>query len=208
MAQFGLGVSVYLLQLVIIGAISFLAGVIMIPAIKSYNSEHEEKFTDLRIAASAACTVPISVNATIDCKDNQVTCSADLRENCPIYQSAIICDITMSIFLLIIFYFNMGIDRVEDRMDEVVQTAQDYSIVVRDPCPDAYDPDEFYDFFSRFGRVKNITVTKENKSIVRLLLKKHLILRRIDPRLHDKIRDIVIKDEKLKKNCCIRILQV
>ena len=39
------------------------------------------------------------------------------------------------------------------QLDEASQTAQDYSIMVMDPDPDATDPDEWREFFNRFGHV-------------------------------------------------------
>jgi hypothetical protein len=187
MAQFGLGVSVYLLQLVIIAIISFLAGTIMVPAIHQYTTHHQGPIDDARLVGSATCTSPISVNAT--CSNNEI-CLADRREDCPLYQTNIICDIIMSVLLLTIFYLNMFVDEVEDRMDEVIQTAQDYSVVVRDPPPKTHTPDDYFVFFKRFGRVKNITVTKKNKFLGQLLLRKHLVLRQIDMRLHERVRDL------------------
>ena len=85
----------------------------------------------------------------------------------------------------------MGIDEVEDALDEAVQTAQDYSVVVTDPDPDATDPEEWRLFFERFGRVRNVTITKKNRSLCKLLLRKHLLLRGIDRRYHD-----IVKNEK------------
>jgi hypothetical protein len=205
MAQFGLGVSVYLFQLCIISVISFLAGVIMIPALVKYSSNNDASMTDYRLAGSATCQVPITVNAT--CQNNEI-CLGDHRESCPLYQTTILCDIVMSLLLLIIFYLNMFIDEVEDRMDEVIQTAQDYSIVVRDPPPNATSPDEYQQFFQRFGRVKYVTVTKKNKFLHQLLLQKQILLREFDIRLHDRIRDVTVYKNQYQHNWCVLLAQV
>jgi hypothetical protein len=203
MAQFGLGVSVYLLQLCIIAVISFLAGVIMIPALLKYSSNNEGNVADYRLAGSATCEVPIPVNVT--CANHEI-CLGDHRESCPLYETTILCDVVMSLLLLIIFYLNMFIEEVEDRMDEVIQTAQDYSVVVRDPPPDATNPDEYQQFFQRFGRVKNITVTKKNKFLHQLLLQKQLILRHI--RLHERVRELTVYSNKSQHNWCVLLAQV
>lgn len=187
MAQFGLGVSVYLLQLVMISIISFLAGTIMVPAIHQYASNFKGSVNDVRLLGSATCESPIPVNAT--CADDEI-CLAARRENCPLYQTSIICDIVMSLLLLAIFYLNMFVEKVDDRLDEVIQTSQDYSVVVRDPPPKTHKPDDYFEFFKRFGRVKYVTVTKKNKYLGKLLLRKHLILRHIDTRLHERVRDL------------------
>ena len=40
-------------------------------------------------------------------------------------------------------------DKQSVKMDESVQTTQDYSVVVIDPTPEATDVDEWFDFFSQ-----------------------------------------------------------
>jgi hypothetical protein len=204
-AQFGLGVSVYLLQLVIIAIISFLAGVIMVPAIHQYTSNRHGSINDARLAGSATCESPTLVNAT--CSNDEI-CLADYREHCPLFQTNIICDIIMSVLLLAIFYLNMFVDKVEDRLDEVIQTAQDYSVVVRDPPPKTHKPDDYFVFFKRFGRVKNITVTKQNKFLGQLLLRKHLILRQIDMRLHERVRDLTEYTNQYSHSWYVSLVQV
>ncbi len=73
----------------------------------------------------------------------------------------------------------MGIGNVEQKLDDAVQTAQDYSLVVNDPPSHATDPDTWYNFFNRFGNVMNITIAKNNKKLCQLLLQKHILKRRI-----------------------------
>ena len=62
----------------------------------------------------------------------------------------------------------------EVRFDEDKLTATDYSILIKNPPEDCYDPDIWRDFFSPFAKVTAVTVGLNNQ----LLLKK-LILRRI-----------------------------
>jgi hypothetical protein len=50
------------------------------------------------------------------------------------------------------------------------QTLQDYSVVVKNPPKDADNPDEWYEFFSKFGNVRLVTVLKENASLSDVLL--------------------------------------
>ena len=49
--------------------------------------------------------------------------------------------------------------------------------MVCNPPEDATDPDEWFDFFSRFGRVKYVTVNLDNAKLLKLLLQKRLIMR-------------------------------
>jgi hypothetical protein len=192
LAQFGLGVSVYLIQLGIVGLVTFLCGCILLPSIVSFASSSYGEFWkyDLRLLGSAACQDQVIVqNITQGCGQSETSCAASYRADCEIPEATIIADIVMSCFLLLVLYFNMGIDEVEDVLDEAVQTAQDYSIVVDDPDGDATDPEEWRVFFERYGRVRNVTITKKNRHLHHLLLTKHLIMREIDPKVLPKVRD-------------------
>jgi hypothetical protein len=194
MAQFGLGVSVYLLQLLIIGATSILAGTVMIPLMVKYSTGHKMDSPDLRVMGSAVCADPIFVNVTGHC---DADCLVNHRESCDVYGVGVICDMVMSLALFILFYFNMFVENVEDKLDEAIQTAQDYSVVVNDPTPDALDPDEYKDFFNRFGRVRNVTITKKNAVLLHLLLQKKLVLRNIDSRIHARVSELLSVPPKL-----------
>ncbi len=70
-------------------------------------------------------------------------------------------------------------------LDDDIQSAQDYSLVVENPPADASDPDEWYDFFSRFGVVRYVTVNRENTALLKLLLEKRLILRQFPAAARD-----------------------
>jgi hypothetical protein len=62
--------------------------------------------------------------------------------------------------------------RAAKEMDESIQTAQDYSLEVLDPDPDASNPDEWMQFFSRFGQIRYITIVKKNSHFIDLLVQK------------------------------------
>lgn len=193
-AQFGLGVSVYLIQLGLVGVLTFVCGCILLPSIISYSRVSYGAFWnhDPRLLGSAACEhATLITGITQGCDPSEDTCSAHYRENCELSEATIISDIVMTCFLALVLYFNMGIDEIEDVLDEAVQTAQDYSVVVSDPDADATDPDEWKVFFERYGRVKNISITKKNRQLHKLLLKKHLIMRQLDPRHLCRIKDDV-----------------
>lgn len=57
------------------------------------------------------------------------------------------------------------------RFDEDKVTTTDYSVNVKNPPPDAYDPDEWHDFFSQFAtdgdQVTCVTVTLNNEPLLR-----------------------------------------
>jgi hypothetical protein len=195
MAQFGLGISVYLLQLFLIAALSLVAALVYTPSIKDYLNYDEGKSRDIRLWGTAACAS--DVVDVINCDKGK--CEYEHRD-CKLSENSVICDITICCIFISLFYFNMFIDKVEDKLDEAVQTAQDYSVVVKDPPPDAVDPDEFNEFFSRFGRVRNITITKKNKPLLMLLLRKRAILRRMHPRNAGTYQDKTIYSPDLVSN--------
>jgi hypothetical protein len=194
LAQFGLGVSVYLIQLGIVGLLTFLCGCILLPSIVSFAQSSYGVFWDHdpRLLGSAACDAQVVITGiTRGCDESETSCSASYREGCELPEATIISDIVMACFVALVLFFNMGIDEIEDVLDEAVQTAQDYSVVVTDPEPDATDPEEWRVFFERYGRVRNVSVTKKNRGLHKLLLRKHLIMREIDPRQLSRVRDEV-----------------
>ena len=211
MADFGLGVSVYLLQLILIAALAILAGFVMIPAMLDYSKFDEGASKDIRLKGTAACAFEFV--EVIGCSGDN--CTKPYRESCPLSSDGVIADIAMCCLFTCIFYFNAFVDKVEDKLDEAVQTAQDYSIVVCDPPPDAANPDEFRDFFGRFGRVRNVTIAKKNNEIVNLLHKKHIILRQLHPTHVATLCDILEVPPQYQSNskcsswcsCVISILQ-
>ena len=128
---------------------------------------------------SAVCTYT-NMTATVNCPDNAANCIVTQANNCPIIDMMIICDVVMCFFFIGILIMNVKIQKiVEKELDEEVQTAQDYSVVVNDPTDDSDDPDEWMKFFSDFGTVRYITVTKCNDELIQLLYTKKLLLQRL-----------------------------
>jgi hypothetical protein len=64
---------------------------------------------------------------------------------------------------------------MKKKLDECVQTAQYYSVVVNDPSEDADNLYEWFNFFSRFGTVKYVTILKKNKNALNLIHEKHIV---------------------------------
>jgi len=69
--------------------------------------------------------------------------------------------------------------KIEVEADEAEQTAQDYSVMVNDPDPDAVDPDEWQKFFSQFGHVAYVTVALTNGKLLTLMAERRAVLRRL-----------------------------
>jgi hypothetical protein len=73
------------------------------------------------------------------------------------------------LFSVVIMLFGIFVDMSEEAMDEAVQTAQDYSVVVLDPPKDATNCDEWKEFFEQFGPVAAVTVAINNKKLLTAL---------------------------------------
>ena len=58
--------------------------------------------------------------------------------------------------------------QISEELDESVQTAQDYAIMVDDPYPDDYDPDAWQAFFSQFGWVTFVTIAFDNGELLKV----------------------------------------
>jgi hypothetical protein len=94
------------------------------------------------------------------------------------------------LFTVVILLFGLFVDMSEEAMDEAVQTAQDYSIVIHDPPPDATNCDEWKDFFMQFGAVAAVTVAIDNSKLLKALGKERSLRRgarrdQVDLKSHD-----------------------
>lgn len=89
-------------------------------------------------------------------------------------------DLAMSVFVLTAIVLSKFIENaVAEELDEALQTAQDYSVVVNDPNRDADNPDEWFEFFSRFGKVRYVTITRKNSALAAKIALKHNATRKL-----------------------------
>lgn len=175
-AQFGIGVGLYYFQLIILFAICFCCAFILLPSVAVYRtSDRGVEAQNALLSISGAC--PFSnVTATVGCDDNASSCVIRSRSNCDISFISILADLVMSLFFCVaIFLARNAENKIIEDLDEAVQTASDYSVCVLDPTPNADNPDEWYDYFSRFGKVRYITVFRSNEPVIRALQRLHII---------------------------------
>ena len=169
----------------------------MIPTLIQYtqNPDYNQGGVNNYISVmSPLCESPISVNATSGCPDGG-SCIVDYVGSCPFPDIAVYTDIAVSIFFLVaIIISKMISDLFLGEIDDSLQTSKDYSIVVTDPPSDAEDPDEWMIFFSRFGKVRAITVLRENYELLKILVEKHYKLRQLD-----QLRNLAINATALEK---------
>jgi len=103
-----------------------------------------------------------------------------LRNLCMTTSRQAYADISMTVLLFVLFALVSKIQsQVSQALDESIQTAQDYSVIVDDPGPDDGDAEEWRRFFGKFGHTTFITIAKDNGPLLRALSKRRLIMREI-----------------------------
>jgi hypothetical protein len=184
LAHFGIGVGIYFIQLLVLAGLAFIVGFLMIPSMAAYRSDNYDASSDHQsgfLSLTAVCGNTLLVNATIGCDNGDTLCEVSYRPQCELPSRVIVLDMIMSIVLVAAILSLKFVEKeVEETLDKAIQSSQDYSIVVKDPDPDAVDPDEWYKFFSRFGVVRYVTVTRKNAELGQMLLKRHMISSRIE----------------------------
>ncbi len=117
----------------------------MISASDTYRHQHKDiVYNNRLVALTAACTTFINVTATIGCPNNENECITRMADHCDLPFHAAGADLAMSVFFMAAIYLARSAEKkVQVELDEAVQTAQDYSVMVMDPDGDADDPDEW-----------------------------------------------------------------
>lgn len=196
LGKFGIGIGLYFTTLCAIGIITFIAGIINTPLIAYYESDKYRGDSNLPqsvfLAGSAICTNRTWV-ACEGCTANFA--EKELRTNMiakvgmgsfdeiqsdalvfvnknwcefPPFEYAIIPFISVCFLYIAFVALDRYLELAEVRYDENEQTAQDYSILVSNPPPEALDPNEWRQFFQEQTRhrVTIVSITINNKSLI------------------------------------------
>ncbi|KAH8067917.1 hypothetical protein JL721_7135 [Aureococcus anophagefferens] len=108
-----------------------------------------------------------TVTATAGCAHGRAACDARSAPRCALTRRIAAVDAAatgVAVVLLAIFVATVA--GKARKIDEAVQTPQDYSVMVTDPDADADDADEWRQFFARFGAVRAVTITRNNARLV------------------------------------------
>lgn len=200
LSDFGMGIGIYFWTLRVLSIICFLAGVLSISNMLYYHSDEYDNLTAkdalvFGIQLSAICTktewVPCPTCG--DVRDNAVIAKGFtsnnlifvLRNECHVgFEQAIWAFATLVCVVVSIIVMNAISGRREIKLDESVQTTSDYSITITNPPKDAYDVDEWKNFFEMLlletPEVVSITVSIDNKELIRTLLKRRLAIRNLE----------------------------
>ena len=122
----------------------------------------------------------VTLNSTVNGVLNSEVLHFSVRNDCmPRFEDCMV-NLGTLFFLIIAFIFlNMYSSKMEEQFDEDEQTAQDYSMHVKNPPDDAYDPEEWKTFFSQFGHVTVCTTAINNDLLVKTLVQRREICQQI-----------------------------
>ena len=220
--EFGIGVALYFSTLRVMAVILIVAGFISLPNLLYFSgSEYSDGQHDLQattLAGTAICTLKDWVVCT-DCTkddydgipvpDTTTNAMLVLRNGCgrPGLTEGIV-NYASLIFLMICFLlFGLYQRKREILFDESKQTATDYSVVVRNPPPDAYDCEKWRDFFSQFAakeQVLAVTIALDNHMLLRKLINRRVLRNNLKALLPN---DFDLDDEDLVREQVSRILK-
>uniref|UniRef100_K3W946 CSC1/OSCA1-like cytosolic domain-containing protein n=1 Tax=Globisporangium ultimum (strain ATCC 200006 / CBS 805.95 / DAOM BR144) TaxID=431595 RepID=K3W946_GLOUD len=172
---FGIGIGLYFRMLLQLGLLMFVLAAVSMPSIVYFLSDaysgplfertlDDDTKLDIRIWGTAACT-----------RQTEIVVSGEAMKanSCPVILSQLHVDLIVLVILsLYTVVSGLVQERVKAYIDELEQTAADYSIVVKDPDHDAWSPDEWKEFFSQFGQVKFVTVAVNNHELLSALAHK------------------------------------
>ena len=223
LGDFGLGVGLYFATLRSITIIMILAGLMNIPNFRYFSSQaysNGQEGVSWVLKGSAVCTdqewvpcpnctmddfkdTPYRVqNVTgLDENDKTIDLMFALKNNCDgAILSVGMVNFATTIFVMIsMVIMKIYLTRMEVKFDEDEQTAQDYSIVVRNPPRDAVAPEVWRDFFMTIFNGVHVTcctVVVDNDELIRSLVSRRELLNSISGSLSDE-NDFSV--ENLKK---------
>lgn len=201
MGDFGLGFGLYFATLRAVGIVTFIAGLVSLPNILYFHSSeysNGQEGVHWALMGSAVCTnlqyVPCE-GCTEDMFPNDsyrfisLTNSDGteqpfaIKNNCNgatiavgVYSLA-----TIAVLILGFFAINIYLDRAEVNFDEDEQTAQDYSIKIKNPPSDASDAAEWERYFrKKFGVLVTVcTIVMDNDLLVKKLVARRETLQKI-----------------------------
>lgn len=201
MGDFGLGFGLYFATLRAVGIVTFIAGLVSLPNILYFRSSdysNRQEGVHWALKGSAVCTnlqyVPCE-GCTEDMFTNDSYRFISLTNSDGMEQPFAIknnCDgatlsvgvynlATIAVIILGLFATHIYLGRAEVNFDEDEQTAQDYSIKINNPPPDANDSKEWERYFrKKFGVLVTVcTIIMDNDLLVKKLVERREIQQKI-----------------------------
>ena len=203
MGDFGLGVGLYFTAIRSITILAFACFLLNLPNMIYFAGEeysNGQDGVDISLKGSAVCTaqqfVPCPSCTIDDFADtpHRIASASDAYGNDLVFVVKNFCDgakrplatvnyATLILVTLGLAWINHYLKKQTVLYDEDEQTAQDYSIVIRNPPPDATNPEEWKQFFdNKFGpsvHVTCCTVAKDNFLLLRALVRRRELLQKL-----------------------------
>lgn len=228
--QWGLGVGSYFTTLRAMAFIMLVVGLINISNIYYYSSfDYSQSRADTSLAktlwGSTICTDKIWV-ACSNCNEpdwseeserfatpadtslNVTFVKRNLCEGAQLSQG-IVNWVSTVVLVILVGLLGKYLQLREVVFDEDKITSTDYSVVVKNPPPDALDPDEWHTFFSQFSekQVTAVTIALNNDMLVRKLLNRRFYRDRLRKRFLPESFDLDAEDENAVRMEVARIVQ-
>jgi len=230
LGSFGIGIGVYFSSLRWFAIILFISGVLNLPSMNYYSSEGKGYFNSLNDVPKMYRGSAVCANVTwVACSDcdashfgadrvrvNEKTGEQEFLKNDCLFDEIFhgIFD-SLSLFFQIIAIGALQIYQKREivNYDENEQTAQDYSLLVKNPPEDALDPDEWRSFFAQFSVTGEgpifVTVALNNGKLLLAHVEHRKLFDKIEGKLphgiemldREQIREIAeqLKDKKMEK---------
>jgi len=180
MADFGVSVRMYFSTLLAMAGFFAFAGVLNLPLISYFwGDNYSDGTQDLSpaVRGSAVCVDTQQVKC-FDCfgsmdADRLTNVIFAFKNACNFDDWLLPGVLSWGSSILLVVQFGVAFfwlqRKAEIVFDEDMQTASDYSIKVNNPPNDALDPDEWEQFFSKFGKVAYCTVAINNAMLLQKL---------------------------------------
>jgi len=197
--EWGIGIDCYFSTLKMIAAVMFVAGLINVPnmlyyASTDYSENGQASVQSFFLVGSALCTTfewAVCRNCLAEDFSHDIEQKARLgfapdgtvlveRNAChgARFEQGMVNYATFFFLLISMAFISYYQNAREVKADEDKLTASDYSVVVRNPPPDAYDPNEWRTFFAQFAQkqVTAVTVALDNDMMLRKLTTRRIQL--------------------------------
>ena len=222
LGDFGLGMGLYFATLRYCGLLLVIAGLMNIPNFIYFSSDaysEGQENVRLTLQGSAVCTVQEWVpcpgcedrqfsegrflkGCYLDDNNNNCTLPFALKNKCDgaTIAAGMVNFATTALVMVGMILMRIYLSRQEVAFDEDEQTAQDYSIVVRNPPHDAVEPEDWINFFqSNFHgvHINCCTVGIDNDTLICALVKRRELIGAINDSLPDE--EEISNQDDLKK---------
>jgi hypothetical protein len=204
LSNFGVSTRMYLSTLLVLAGILGIAGLGNVPLMIYYwgyapdekEGVHYMGVTSIRGSAICDATVWVECESCNEYADHFPSYRLDgtyARKNSCNFEDFLASGLwsfaSSCMLLLLMAIASLKQRKAEVVFDEAVQTASDYSICVRNPPPDALDPQEWRRFFNHYAvqgkGVVMVTVAIDNAELLNLLIKRRQALQTLSQNLSD-----------------------